>query len=241
MSRSRRTSRRLVKLTAVLGAGLAAVALIVVVLGPADDEIANDPSRKGPLRYLRITEARVLEGEAGPQLRLEAETNLVAGSRVSVSVLARGARVVSVVAESDGEHVRMQTPAAGSVVEGTYEALVEFRLDEQSEAVRVALAHQPTHLSDRRRLELPLRVVAAADARGEVQALFDDVNRAPRDSASLDALDRRAQELLARLWIAEQKAAIHKLRLAVEEARRVEFKRRDFDRLLLEAHVLAGL
>lgn len=233
-------NKRLVKLTAVGVAGLACLAVSVVVLLPGDEE-THDPSRRGPTRLLRLTEARVEDRPAGAVLVVSGETNLVEGARLSVTVRAKQQEVLRLAATSDGQRFALETPAAGEVVAGAYDVVVSFLLTAQPEAVREELAYQPASLEDRRPLALPLRIQKATAARDEVRELFDAVNRAPRDLAQIEALDARARELASRTWIGERKTALLRLRQALEEARRPEPRRTEFDRLVIEAHVLAGL
>lgn len=236
----RRTNKRLVKLTAIGVAGLAAIGLSVLVLSPEREE-RIDPTRRGPLRFLRLTEARIHDRPAGAALVVRGETNLVAGARIDVTVVSRQHEILQVQATSDGSGFAVDTTAKGSVVEGTYDVTATFRLSDQTDAVRAELAYQPATLATRCGLSLPLQLARAADTRAQVRELFDAVNQQPRDATTIEALDKRAQELAAQLWIGEQKTALVKLRQALEEARRPDVRRREFDRLVLEAHVLAGL
>jgi hypothetical protein len=237
---SRRTSRRFVKLGAVGAVGLAGLALAILTLTSEDDRPA-DPTRRGPQRYVRISHARIEDRAAGLTLVVRGETNLVAGTRFDVAVLAKQEELLRLAATSDGGAFAVDASAAGAVVEGTYEASVTFRLNDQSEAVRLALDYQPDALTDRRPLTLPLRLARTIDAKDQLRDLFDAVNKQPRDPATIEALDRRAQELADRLWIGQEKTALLRLRLALEESRRPDLRRNEFDRLLIEAHVLAGL
>ncbi|MBX3467744.1 MAG: hypothetical protein KF878_12740 [Planctomycetes bacterium] len=240
MSSTRRTNRRGVKLAAIAAAGGAALALSVAVLLPSHDDERRDPTRRGPARHLRLTDARVIESPSGARLRVRAETNLVPGAVVAVLVLAGAEEVVRLEGVSDGAQVAVDAQASGAVVAGAYQVLARFRLEEQPAAVREALSYQPAHLSDRSALELPLRLSQGREAQEELRALVDALNRRPGDAAVLDEVDRRAEALLAGQWISGQRPALQRLRLAVEVARRPDFRRDDFDRLLLEAHVLGG-
>lgn len=236
-----RTNRRAVQLGAGLAAALSALALMIVVLLPGEDDGAIDPSRRGPARFLRLQEARVQQGPQGAVLVVRGETNLVAGAELTLTVLARDAEVLSLTARSDGEAFKIEAPAAGEVLGGAYEVLARFSLGEQDERVRSELNYQPSALVARRALELPLRAGASSPAHDQFRALFQEVNRVPRDEAVLDELDRRARALSERVWIGGHKAALVRVRQAIEEARRPAPRRAELDRLLVEAHLLAGL
>lgn len=236
----RRTNRRLVKLTAVSAAALTCLALSTLLLLPADETTA-DPTRRGPARFLRLTEARIHERPTGTVLVVRGETNLVAGSQLGVAVVSRRQEILRLTTASNGRSFALEAHAAGTIVEGTYEVVATFRLNDQPEAVRVELTYQPATLTDRRALSLPLQLARAADTKAQVRELFDAVNQQPRDPAAIDALDQRARDLANQVWIGGHKTALAKLRLALEEARRPEPRRREFDKLVLEAHVLAGL
>ncbi len=235
----RRTNRRLVKLTALSGVAATLVATSAPLLLPNQDP--QDLTRKGPARYLRLTEARLEERPSGAALVVRGESNLVAGAQVAVVVLSREHEVLRLGARCDGQGFSLESPAAGDVVDGAYEVAALFRLEDQTEAVRVELCYQPASLTDRRRLALPLRMTQPQSGKDEVRELLNAVNQGPRDPAVIDALDAQARALSDRLWLGEQKTALLRLRQALEEARRPEPRRREFDRLVLEAHVLAGL
>lgn len=237
--RSRRTNKRAVKLAAIGAAGLACAALALVVLTPPEEQ--QDLTRRGPMRHLRLTEARLEERPSGAALVVRGESNLVAGAQVAVVVLSREHEVLRLGARCDGQGFSLESPAAGDVVDGAYEVAALFRLEDQTEAVRVELCYQPASLTDRRRLALPLRMTQPQSGKDEVRELLNAVNQGPRDPAVIDALDAQARALSDRLWLGEQKTALLRLRQALEEARRPEPRRREFDRLVLEAHVLAGL
>ncbi len=235
----RRTRKRLIKLSAVGVAGLATIALAAVVLLPDPDPV-DDPTRRGPTRHLDLTEARIDE-RPGATLIVRGRTNLVRGTRLEIAVLSGRNELVRLQAESDGEGFVLEAPAEGAIANGDYEVAATFRLEEQPDAVRGELGYQPAKLSARRRLALPLRLAKAGAVREQVRELFVAVNREPRDPTVIDDLDRRARELADRLWLGEEKTALLRLRQALQEARRPELRRQEFDRLILEAHVLAGL
>lgn len=220
------------------GLALAGVALPLLVL-----EEGGGPAKPAKVeRSLELTEARISEMPKGLCLLVEGRTDLPDGCALHVAVLADSREVATFAGTTARGRFALEQVAAGQVVEGSYSVRVTFLLEAQSEALRKALGYQPARLEARRPLLLPPRLVAASEATGELRQLFEALNQGPpRDKAALDDIDRRAIEMSRRLWIAEQKAALHKLRLAVEEARRPELRRRDFERLLLEAHVLAGL
>lgn len=239
LTRSRRTNKRVVQLAAIGTAGFACAVLAFVVLTPPDER--PDPTRRGPTRYLRLTEARIEERPAGATLVVRGESNLVPGAQVAVAVLSKQHELLRLWGRCDGQGFSLESPAAGEVVEGSYEIAAQFRLEDQTEAVRAELSYQPAGLAHRRALSLPLNMARAQTAKDQVRELYEAINQGPRDPAVIDALDARARELGERLWIGEQKTALVRLRQALEEARRPEPRRREFDRLVLEAHVLAGL
>ena len=135
----------------------------------------------------------------------------------------------------------LELPAKGEISQGQYVVLVRFALEAQSQAVREALGYNPPSLGARRPLSIPVQLVATATAKTDLREIFDALVRMPREAAVLDDLDRRARALEERLWLSQQRAAIAKLRLAIEEARRPQVRQTDFERLILEAHVLGGL
>lgn len=198
-----------------------------------------DPSRKGPVRTIRIDTARVTDGG---QLLVEGATNFPDGVALKVRILAEGKAVASYGVVAKDGHFRLSAPGQGEVLAGDFTAAVTFELPEQAEPIRQALGYQPAALAARAPLALPLHLVAQGVSRQELESLIQAVNREPRDRGALDELDRRARVLSDRLWIAKEKVAVQKLRLAIEVARRPgELERSAFDRLLLEAHLLAGL
>lgn len=231
-------SRRLVRLGAPFVAVAAGLALIVPVLGPTTDEAVR---REAPPRTLAIDEARVADEGGAQRLIVRGTTDLVDGSQLAVAILAAGHEVERSSAVARGGRFTLDLPARGAVVEGRFAAQVTFRLEEQPAAVRDALAHRPALLRAQAPLILPPLLARAGDLRAELRALFEALNQCPRDPAALDGIDSRARQLEDRLWIAEQKAALRSLRLAVEEARRPEVRRPVFERLLLEGYSLAGL
>jgi len=238
----RRTNRRFVARGA---AALAAAALGVGALPRLllEEEPGNSsPAPRVPERRLALTVARVVADPKGLALEAEGETDLSDGSVLALSVRAGERELARFPATVVGGRYRVVAQAAGEVVEGSYTLCARFELSTQDEAVRRALGYRPERLEARRSLLLPIQVAAAGSTRAELRALFEALNQGPpREPAVLDEIDRRAAAMAQRLWIAEQKAALHKLRLVVEEARRPELRRRDFDRLLLEAYLLAGL
>jgi hypothetical protein len=175
------------------------------------------------------------------RLHVTVITNLVDGAVLSVAVVGAGGELLSVEAVARQGRFAIDIPAVGEVVRGEYSVVVRFAIEAQPAAIRDALGYEPRSLMARSPLTLPLQVAAAATTKDEMRALVDALNQLPRDKAVLDDLDRRAVALGERLWIADQRAAIGKFRLALEEARRPQVRRREFDRLLLEAHSLAGL
>lgn len=231
-------SRRLVRVGAPLAAIAAALALIVTTLRPAPDDASRQAE---PTRTLVIDEARVAEDAGAHRLIVRGHTDLVDGAELSVAVLAAGREVERAPVVVRSGAFRLDLPARGAIVEGRYAAQASFRLEEQTQAVREALGHRPASLLAQAPLVLPPLVARATDLREELRALFHEANQCPRDPAVLDGLDGRARALEARLWLAEQKAALRNLRLAVEEARRPEVRRPIFERLLLEGYTLAGL
>lgn len=134
----------------------------------------------------------------------------------------------------------LKRPGQGRVLPGSYEVVATFLLEEQTAAIQKSLHYQPRRLTARRPLDLPV-VSGSAAVLARFRTLFGQVNAQPRDRAELARLDREALALSRELWIADQKIALKKLRLAIEEAGRPRFERKSFERLLIEAHVLAGL
>lgn len=223
---------------------LAVATLVLLPEDPAPETVTKrDPTRRGPRRTLTIEEATVRATGDARVLHVSGTTNLVSGARLAVVVKAEGASVAHLDAVvADGRYVAEES-ATGRIVAGDYSVEVVFRLESQREETREALFYQPRSLRAEARLLLPSHVVApAARAQDELRVLLEAVNRTGRsDEAELVELDARALALSERLWIATHKAAIRKLRLAIEERRKPASSRRDFERLLLEAHVLAGL
>lgn len=234
-----RANRRFVKLTAMSAVTVTIAGLSALLLLP--DEEPRDPTRRGPTRYLRLTEARLEERPKGATLIVRGDSNLVAGAQVAVAVRSKEHELLRLWARCDGQGFSLEAPAAGDVVEGSYQIAALFRLEDQTEVTRADLCYQPASLTDRRGLSLPLRMTQAQTAKDQVRELYEAVNQGPRDPAVIDALDARARELGDRLWLGEQKTALVRLRQALAEARRPEPRRGEFDRLVLEAHVLAGL
>lgn len=236
--RARRTRIKWVRWSAGAGAlaacvGLSSVLLLESERGPLD------PTRKGPLRTLSVQEARLTDRG---QLEVSGSTNFPDGVSLEVLLVAEGTPLASYPASVRQGRFDLSVPTQGEVVAGNYRVSAQFRLERQPEHVRQALGYQPASLAASAPLSLPLQLVAQATARDELESLLEAVNLEPRDTPTLDDLDRRAQALADRLWIAKEKLAVQKLRLAIEVARRPgALLRRDFDRLLLEAHVIAGL
>lgn len=157
---------------------------------------------------------------------------------------ARGGQVdlASFEVEVRGGRFECEQQVAGEVVAGRYEAHARFELAWQVQPVREALAYQPSALEARRALLLPPQVVQAADAKAEVRALFEAVNQLDKpEPTRVAALERQLAGLEARLWLSEQKAALLELRRALVLLSRPGHQRREFERHLLQAHVLAGL
>lgn len=220
----------------VVAAGLTLSSLLLL---PAAEDPPRDPSRRGPERTLAIQRAEI---DASGRLQVSGSTSLPDGATLAVLLLADGRQLASYRASALGGGFSLQLQGAGEVLPGRYRAIVEFRIEDQSPAVARALSYQPAHLSADSPLTLPVQLLTRDGPKLELESLIMAVNLEPRDPPTLDALDTRARALSDRLWIAKEKAAIHKLRLAIEEARRPgQLRRSDFERLLLEAHVLAGL
>lgn len=233
---ARRTSKRLIRWTATAGLIGACLAGLSYLLLPDEQ---GDPTRKGPLRTLSIEASQVTdEGH----LVVKGTTNFPDSVKLRLRVMAEGREVASFeVPVSEGRFL-LDTQGRGEVLAGKYRVSLGFRIEEQTQAMREELGYQPASLMASAPLSLPVRLVAQAGSRDELKSLIQAVNLEPRDPVALDGLDRRARVLGDRLWIAKEKVAVQKLRLAIEEARRPgQLRRRDFDRLLLEAHVLAGL
>lgn len=235
----RRINRRFVALGAgLLGVGSLAVFLLLPTSEPP--EALGDPTRFGPVRTLVVTTARIERASAGLALHVRGETNLIDGSILAVLIEARGQPIQSFEATVEGGSLVLRVAGSGEVLAGDYSVRVRFQLENQTKTVQKALHYQPRRLESVKPLVLP-ELPPGHASRGRFKSLFDLVNRAPRDAKKLADLDRLALELGRSLWIAEQRVAIRKLRLAIEVARRKKFERQEFDRLLLEAHVLGGL
>lgn len=240
MLRGRRTRKRWITWGAPLSVGLAGLVLTILFLGP-EEERSSDPTRRGPSRFLSLDEARIEMASGGSRLVVRGRTNLPDGACLTLRVLAGERELVSLPVGVRAGTLSLAAEERGLVLEGRFVVSARFRLEEQAEAVRRELHYQPASLSAARDLALPLQLLAAGEARSELNDLLEAVNRAPRARARLDELDRRARDMAERLWIAEEKAAIAELRLAIEEARRPgELRRAEFDRHLLAAYVLAG-
>jgi hypothetical protein len=235
----RLTSRRFVRLGAAAAALVALASLSASVLLTTDDPPS---SRRAASRHtLAVDEAYVADERGGQRLVVRGGTTLPDGCQLSVLLHAGEREVLRLGAAVQGGRFALDVPAQGAVVEGRYQARAVFSLEDQPPATREALRYEPRLLEARAPVRLPPEVARAADARDELRRLFDALSRAPRDPAIQDEVDRRAAELAGRLWLSEQRAALASLRLAVAVARRPAFEREEFERLLLEAHVQAGL
>lgn len=233
----RLTGRRFVRFSAAAAAFVAGLALSMALLLPEPD----DPTRAPPRHTLTVDEARVHDERGGQRLVVRGTTSLPDGCLLSVVLLAgeREALRLSTTA-ADGRYA-VDARAEGDVVEGRYSAQASFALEEQPQAVREALRYEPRRLEASLPVALPPRLTRAAEVKDELKSLLLALSQSPLDPGVQADVDRRAEALGARLWLTEQRGALRSLRVAVAEARRPVFERRAFDRLLLEAHVLAGL
>jgi len=217
---------------------VAGVALSAGLLLTTDD---SKSGRGAARRSLAVDEAYVADERGGQRLVVRGSTTLIDGCQLTILLLANDHEVLRLSAPVEGGRFALDAQAQGAVVEGHYHAKAVFSLEEQGPTIREALSYEPRLLEARAPVRLPLQVTRAADAKDELRHLFDTLNRAPRDVTVLDEVDRRAGEIAGRLWLSEQQAALGRIRLAVAAARRPAFERAEFERLLLEAHVLAGL
>lgn len=231
------TGRRFVRLSATAALLLSAVALCAALLLPAGEE-----DRAAPRRHtLVVDEARVVDEQGVQRLVVEGTTTLPDGCDLSIALLSGDREVLRLASATSRGRFALDAHAQGAVVEGRYLAKVTFDLEGQAPATREALRYEPRQLTGSAPVVLPPRLTRAAEVKGELKGLFDSLSRSPRDAAVQDDVVRRLDALDARLWLVEQRAALRSLRLAVAEARRPAFEREAFERLLLEAHVLAGL
>ncbi len=244
----RRTSRKLLRLgiPIVLAGGLAVVMLLPS--GPVEplraEEQTSDLTKFGPDRTLSLTACSWTpspQGKGG-ELEVAGTTNFPTGSRIRIDIRSRGRSLETHEARSDGGRFELKVLGKGHVLAGFYNVVATFALEEQSREIQESLHFQPRRLVARRPLELPTTVTGPEGAiQTRLRTLFGAVNAQPRDRLALARLDQEAMALGKELWIANQKIALKKLRLAIEEAGRPKFRRQSFERLLIEAHVLAGL
>jgi hypothetical protein len=221
------------------GTAAMSIGAVLVLLFPFEDRTAKevvDPTKVGPDRFLMLKETRLEGRESAQSLRVEGSTNLVDDAVLSLAISSSpGHELQRYEAKVQGEGFVLEESVKGSFSPGSYVVTATFLLEEQPRLVQERLHFQPRRLSS----SLPLLVESGfgqdALARSEFRALFDAVNRAPREPEALDRLDRRASELDGRIWLSKEKAALHKLRLAIEEARRPRFRREEFERLLLDS------
>lgn len=245
--KARLSNRRFVHVGAACVALLAGSALAAVLLAPEGDGVPDRRLVKRPARTLALGEARLAQGPGGLRIVVRGESTLVDGARVMIALRpaegrAGRADLASFEAEVRDGRFECEQAATGEVVAGSYEAHARFDLAWQTQPVREALAYQPSALEARRALLLPPQVVQAADATAEVRALFEAVNQLDKpEPARVAALERQLAGLEARLWLSEHKAALLELRRALVVVRRPGHQRREFERHLLQAHVLAGL
>lgn len=233
----RRTNRRFVRF------GASALVLLALAAGSASLLLPTespDPTRQGPARTLNVERASVEARPSGRALVVRGATTLVDGATLQVAVLLGEREVLSRQAEVRGGAFALEETSGGEVTEGQYEVRVRFELSRQPVAVCEALAYQPASLEARRALSLPLELALRAGVPDSLHALLDEANRVGADAARAAELDRQAAALGERLWIGQEKAALRALRLALEEAQRPHCRREEFDRLLLQAYVLAG-
>lgn len=233
----RLAGRRFVRLSATAALLLSAVALCATLLLPGSEDHRASPRR----HTLVVDEARVADEQGVQRLIVTGTTSLPDRCDLAIVLLAGDREVLRLATATSGGRFALDSRAQGAVVEGRYLARVTFDLEGQTQATREALHYDPRELAAIAHVVLPPQLTRATEVKGELRGLFDSLSRAPRDAAVQDDVARRLDALDARLWLVEQRAALRSLRLAVAEARRPAFEREAFERLLLEAHVLAGL
>lgn len=196
---------------------------------------SNDPSRKGPERWVQLERAEVVAGE----LSVSGRTNLLDGSRLQIEI---GDQLFVMACEASGLSWSARSDVA--VVEtGRYPIVVRFRLEEQTESVQKALHFQPRTLEARGTLEVARSWPPAGSSKRlqEFRELFDAVNRAPRDQVEIERLDVELSRFARGAGVGGQRKAARSLRLALEVLRKREFEREEFESHVLRAHVAAGL
>lgn len=220
---------------AIVG-GVLLVAAIAALVAISRSE-PTDPTAL-PRRTLRIVKARVSPAPAS--LLVKGTTNLVDRAVLQIHVRSGKDTLLTRTCEVAGGEFSYEEPAQGALSPGKYEVEVRFELAAQSKTVAEALGFQPSSLSDRAELETPATYSAegASTPRSRVLELVDRVSQAKPEQ--LDELDQEAAELSGKLWIAEEKAALKSLRLAVAEAKKTRPDRQAFERLLLKAHTQAS-
>lgn len=209
---------------------------LLVASAPAGPPPA-DPTRRGPERWLTIDTA---DAGAGERLVVTGRTNLVDGARLDLVVVLLGQEVARQTADVREGAFRIEAPAPTGA--GSYEARVGFDLARQTPEVQRALSFQPRTLVRSAPVARPAGV-ARQGPTPELRALFAEVNQADRGlgSDALARLDAEARRLQARPRLDGERLALAKLRAALEAVQRPQSNRTEFERLLLEAHVLAGL
>ena len=203
---------------------------------PSASTTPADLSRRGPTRFLRLESASL-----SPEgiLEVQGQTNLPAGSALRVRVRSAGMQLVEFADRlASSPRLRLRHQGVGFVGAGGYTVSVSFQLADQPQELREALHYQPALLAD----EIALRVLepTGVSPAAELRKLVADVNRLLDDKAQLPALEQRAKQLDARLWLGAEQAALTKLRLALEEAAKEPADRRRVEAHLVAAHVLLG-
>lgn len=175
-------------------------------------------------------------------LSVSGTTNLIDQTTLAITVGDPGAEERFVAVVSNGAYsVRSPLLLPQS---GTYRVAVDFALERQVAAVQAELNFQPRRLQATSQLQVPPAAASwqtQEEHRRELSDLFAQLNQLPDEPETLCALDNRALELSRQLRLGDQALALRRLRQALEEAQRPNFSRDKFERLLLEAHVLAGL
>ncbi len=204
------------------GTVVVALSIVFAVLLPVEQKDV-DPSKVGPDRFLTVEEARIEALGDEVQLYVTGKTNLVDGAVLRIEVRTRSGLSLQVYsAQAKGGRFSLSELATGGLAGREFQLAASFALEQQPEAVQKALHYQPRALATTAPLLVHQGVDASFTATDEFKALFDAVNKAPRDPFELDRLDQQAVALSGRLWIAKEKAALEKLRLAIVGTRRLQ-------------------
>jgi len=235
-----RRSNRLLVIASTFGLTTVGGVIAAKLLSAPDGSGATAPRDQVVRRSLELTSATVTPAP-GSRLKVSGRTDLVDGALLEVAVLGGGTDLLVTRTSVRAGSFEVDTPATGDTTTGTYTVVARFAIEAQAPSVRDALSYEHRSLSAHAPLFLPPSATTAAVIKDELRSLIDSANQLPRDPSMIDELDRRAVALGRRLWLAEERVAVMKLRQALEEARRPEVRRAELDRLLVEAHTLSKL